>query len=174
MCSSDLWTAENFFCAFARVERSLIRVDADEVTYPAHVFVRHALERAMIRGDLAVADLPGAFNEALEKALGVAPPDDARGCLQDIHWYCGLWGYFPSYVIGSMIAAQLFGAARAAIDGLDARLAAGDVTPLRAWLRTRVHERASLASADQIVRDATGEALDSRHFLSHLRTRYVD
>ena len=96
-----------------RVRRSLIRVDADEVTYPTHVILRYRLEQAMSAGDLAVRDLPGAWAEELRKLLGVAPGTDRDGCLQDIHWYDGAWGYFPTYTLGAMIAAQIVRSRRA-------------------------------------------------------------
>ena len=122
------------------VERGFIRVDADEMTYPAHVILRFRLEQALIKGDLAIADLPAAWNEGFRTLLGLTPPDDARGCLQDIHWYDGAFGYFPSYTLGAMAAAQLMKAARAAEPGLDAALARGDLSPLLGWLRANVHE----------------------------------
>ena len=113
-----------------RVERGFIRVDADEMTYPAHVILRFRLEQAMVAGDLAVADLPGAWNEGFAALLGMPPPDDARGCLQDIHWYDGAFGYFPSYTLGAMAAAQLMAAARRDVAGIDAAL--GPRRPLAA------------------------------------------
>ena len=121
------------------MERGFIRVDADEMTYPAHVILRFRLERALIEGRLEVADLPAAWNEAFTALLGVTPPDDARGCLQDIHWHDGAFGYFPSYTLGAMAAAQLMKAARLATPGLDDALAEGDFAPLLGWLRRNVH-----------------------------------
>ena len=105
------WSAENLRRLYRRVVRSLIRVDADEVTYPAHVILRYRLERALIGGGLSLDDLPEAWAEGLEDLLGIRPPDDASGCLQDIHWYSGTWGYFPTYALGALAAAQLFGTA---------------------------------------------------------------
>ena len=99
------WEADALYRRQIRVRRGVIRVDADEVTYPAHVILRYRLEKAMIAGDLAPADLPGAWAEGLRDSLGVAPPDDREGCLQDIHWYDGVWGYFPTYTLGALIAA---------------------------------------------------------------------
>ncbi len=108
------WEPDNLARLYRRVSRSLIRVEADEVSYPAHVILRYKLERAMLAGELAVAELPGAWAEEMERLLGIAPPDDRRGCLQDIHWYDGAWGYFPTYTLGAMTAAQLFDAAQRA------------------------------------------------------------
>jgi carboxypeptidase Taq len=157
-----------------RVSRGFIRVDADEITYPAHVILRFRLERAMIQGALEVADLPGAWNEGMARMLGITPPDDARGCLQDIHWHDGAFGYFPSYTLGAMAAAQLMKAARAAEPGLDAALAEGDMAPLLAWLRANVHGKGSLLGFQDLLRAATGRPLDPRDFMDHLRARYLD
>ena len=123
----------------SRVAPDPIRVDADEVTYPAHVLLRTRLEKAMIAGDLAIGDLPAAWNEGMGRLLGVVPADDGEGCLQDIHWFDGAWGYFPTYTLGAMTAAQLFEAACKADPGIRPGLARGDFVPLLAWLRENVH-----------------------------------
>ncbi len=156
-----------------RVSRGFIRVDADELTYPAHVILRFRLERAMIEGDLAVADLPGAWAEGFTRLLGLAPPDDARGCLQDIHWHDGAFGYFPSYTLGAMAAAQLMGAARRALPDMDAALAVGDMAPLLGWLRANVHGHGSRLGFQDLLRAATGKPLDPEDFMAHLRGRYL-
>ncbi len=157
-----------------RVERSFIRVDADEMTYPAHVILRFRLERALIADELQVADLPGAWNDGLKALLGIVPPDDARGCLQDIHWYDGLFGYFPSYSLGAMAAAQLMAAARDAVPGLDAALGRGELALLVGWLRERVHAQASLLGFNALLRTATGRPLDPAAFEAHLAARYLE
>lgn len=164
---------ENLGRLWRRVQRSLIRVDADELTYPAHVILRFRLERAMIAGDLAVADLPGAWNDGLQALLGVTPPDDARGCLQDIHWYDGAFGYFPSYTLGAMSAAQLMQAARDVIPDLDNAFARGDLSPLLGWLRTNVHGVGSRLGFNALLQHATGRKLDPVAFQNHLRRRYL-
>ncbi len=120
------YEAANLARLWRRVERGFIRVDADEMTYPAHVILRFRLEQAMVAGKLAVADLPGAWNEGFAALLGMPPPDDARGCLQDIHWYDGAFGYFPSYTLGAMAAAQLMATARREVPGIDAALGRGE------------------------------------------------
>jgi carboxypeptidase Taq len=155
------------------VERSFIRVEADEMTYPAHVLLRFRLEQALLSGDLAVADLPGAWNEGFRSLLGITPPDDARGCLQDIHWYDGAIGYFPSYTLGAMAAAQLMAAARRAVPGLDEALGRGDFSPLTGWTRVNVHEKGARLGFNQLLREATGEALNPGHFEAHLTARYL-
>jgi len=155
------------------VERSFIRVEADEMTYPAHVLLRFRLEQALLSGDLAVADLPGAWNDGFRALLGLTPPDDTRGCLQDIHWYCGLIGYFPSYTLGAMAAAQLMAAARRAVPEMDAHLAQGNLAPLTAWTGANVHAKGALRGFNDILREATGEALNPAHFEAHLTARYL-
>ena len=164
---------ENLGRLWRRVERSFIRVDADEMTFPAHVILRFRLEQALISGDLAVADLPGAWNDGLRALLGIVPPDDARGCLQDIHWYDGAFGYFPSYTLGAMAAAQLMTAARRAVPELDAALGRGDMAPLLGWLRTNVHAVGSRLGFNDLLRAATGKPLDPADFQAHLMQRYL-
>jgi carboxypeptidase Taq len=167
------WEADALYRRQIRVARSLIRVDADEVTYPAHVILRYRLERAMIAGDLAPADLPGAWAEGLRGLLGIVPADDRQGCLQDIHWYDGVWGYFPTYTLGALIAAQLFEAARAAIPDVLEAIARGEFASLLGWLRERVHSQGSLLSTAELVETATGWPLGTASFERHLRNRYL-
>ncbi len=155
------------------VERGFIRVDADEMTYPAHVILRFRLEQALIAGDLAVADLPGAWNDGLQALLGLTPPNDARGCLQDIHWYDGAFGYVPSSTLGAMAAAQLMSAARRDVPGLDAALGQGDHSKLLDWLRAKVHGMGSLLGFNDLLRAATGKPLDPPDFEAHLTARYL-
>ncbi len=156
-----------------RIERGFIRVDADEMTYPAHVILRFRLEQALIAGDLKVADLPGAWAEGLQALLGIVPPDDARGCLQDIHWYDGLFGYFPCYTLGAMAAAQLMAKARQDEPGLDDALAQGRLAPLIGWLSEHVHAQGSRLEFDALIEAATGRALDPAAFEAHLTARYL-
>jgi carboxypeptidase Taq len=167
------WSVDNLTRLYRRVEPGLIRVDADEVTYPSHVILRYGLERAMIAGDLQVRDLPGAWNDAMQKMLGITPPDDRDGCLQDIHWPGGDFGYFPTYTLGAMAAAQLFDAATRADGDVLPGLAKGDFAPLMAWLKTSVHEVGSLKSTTDIMTAATGKALDVATYKAHLQERYL-
>jgi carboxypeptidase Taq len=143
------------------------------MTYPAHVILRFRLEQALVSGDLAVADLPGAWNDGFSALLGLTPPDDARGCLQDIHWYDGAVGYFPSYTLGAMAAAQLMATARRSIPTLDAALGNGDLSPLVGWLRAKVHSMGSLLGFNDLLRAATGKPLDPADFQAHLTARYL-
>jgi carboxypeptidase Taq len=171
--AADPYRVENLGQLWRRVERGFIRVDADEMTYPAHVILRFRLERAMIAGDLAVADLPGAWNDGLQAVLGIVPPDDRLGCLQDIHWYDGAFGYFPSYTLGAMAAAQLMAAAREQVTGLDQAFGRGDLGPLLGWLRMHVHGVGSRLGLNEILAGATGRGLDPTAFQAHLRARYL-
>jgi carboxypeptidase Taq len=167
------WRADNLLGLATRVEPGFIRVDADEVTYPAHVILRTRLEQTLLAGDLALAELPGAWNDGMRELLGIVPPDDRLGCLQDIHWYDGAWGYFPTYTLGAMTAAQLFAAALAAVSEIPEALGRGDFAPLMAWLRENVHAKGSLLTAEELVQEATGKPLDPEVFKDHLRARYL-
>ena len=167
------WSADNLYRLNTQVERSLVRVDADEVTYPGHVILRYRLERALLSGDLPLEDLPRAWHEAMRALIGVAPPDDRLGCLQDIHWYDGAFGYFPTYTLGAMTAAQLFDAAKRADPAIEPGIAGGDFAPLLAWLRANVHGTASRYSTAETILRATGKPLDPAIFERHLRRRYV-
>jgi carboxypeptidase Taq len=169
----SVWEADGLIRHYHWVERGLIRVDADEVTYPAHVILRYRLEQALLSGDLPLADLPAAWNAEMEKLLGVRPPDDTDGCLQDIHWYDGAWGYFPTYTLGAMTAAQLHDAAVQACPEIPEALARGDFAPLLGWLRAAVHEKGSLLTGDELLTQATGRPLDPEVFKAHLAARYL-
>jgi carboxypeptidase Taq len=168
------WEAEALHRRQIRVQRGVIRVDADEVTYPAHVILRYRLERAMIAGDLRPADLPGAWAEGLYALLGVMPTNDREGCLQDIHWYDGAWGYFPTYTLGALIAAQLFETARRDVPDLTEAIGLGEFAPLLGWLRERVHSKGSLLPTSELVEEATGRPLGAASFERHLRDRYLE
>lgn len=165
--------AGNLALLWRRVHRGLIRVDADEVTYPAHVILRFRLEQALIGGDLSLDDLPAAWNDGIKSLLGITPPNDAKGCLQDIHWYDGSFGYFPSYTLGAMAAAQLMAAARREVAELDEALATGSMDPLQAWLHHKLHQFGSRYGFNALMRHATGSALSADAFEAHLRARYL-
>ena len=167
------YQVENLGRLWRHVERGLIRVDADEMTYPAHVIMRFRLENAMVSGNLAVSDLPGAWNGAIKDLLGITPPDDAVGCLQDIHWYDGAFGYFPCYTLGAMAAAQLMAVAMRQTQGMKTAMGLGDLSPLTNWLRTNVHALGSVMGFNELLREATGKTLDPTDFQAHLRARYL-
>lgn len=148
------------------------RVRADEVTYNLHIFVRFRLERALLSGELSVSDLPGAWNDAYASIVGVRPTTDADGCLQDGHWAAGLIGYFPTYTLGNMIAAQLFTTARARIADLEEGLGRGDLAPLREFLRVGVHAKGQAFDAEALVRDLCDAPLGPDALLRTLRDKY--
>jgi carboxypeptidase Taq len=168
------WEAGNLYRHAIEVKPGFIRVDADEVTYPAHILVRYELEKALIAGEMKLADLPEAFNAGIKELLGLDVREDRLGCLQDIHWPGGAWGYFPTYTLGAMIAAQLFDAARRADDDVVPGIARGDFTPLLRWLRQNVHGVGSRLETNEILMAATGRKLDASIYQRHLRARYLD
>jgi carboxypeptidase Taq len=168
------WSADNLYRLMSKVEPSLIRMDADEMTYVLHAVIRYDLEKAMIAGDLPVAELPAVYNDAIKRGLGLTVPNDRAGCLQDIHWSAGLWGYFPSYALGAILAAQLFDSAcRARADTL-AALAQGSFAPLREWLQKHVHGKASLLETNELIAAASGRPLQFDAYAEYLRKRYVE
>ncbi|MEE8443712.1 MAG: carboxypeptidase M32 [Alphaproteobacteria bacterium] len=167
------WETDNLYRLYTRVAPDFIRVDADEVTYPAHVILRTRLERALIDGAMEIVDLPAAWNQAMDKLLGVTPPSDREGCLQDIHWFSGSVGYFPTYTMGALAAAQLYAAARRAEPDIPAAISRGDFAPLMGWLGSHVHAKGSLDSADDILTAATGAPLGTAAFKAHLEARYL-
>ncbi len=171
--SGPEWEYENLKNLYHHVEKGFIRVDADEVTYPLHVILRYRLEKAMLAGDLQVKDLPSAWNEGMENLLGVRPDNNRLGCLQDIHWPGGAIGYFPTYTLGALAAAQIYQAADKAIAGLDEKVSKGDFNPLVQWLSENIHQKGSLKSADEILNDATGSSLGVDAFKHHLKSRYL-
>jgi carboxypeptidase Taq len=161
-----------FVRAINRVEPSLIRTEADEVTYGLHIILRFELEAALVSGDLSVRDLPAAWNAKMRELLGVEPPDDASGCLQDVHWSAGLFGYFPSYALGNLYAAQFWSAMKVEMPDLDDRIAAGDLAPLLGWLRSQVHGPGATYRPAELVLRATRSSLDPKHFVAYLNEKY--
>jgi carboxypeptidase Taq len=162
-----------FFFAINDVRPSFIRVDADEATYNLHILLRFELEQALVNGDLKARDVPGAWNERFKLYLGLTPPDDARGCLQDIHWSGGGIGYFPTYTLGNLYAAQFFGQARKDLGDLEGQLSRGEFVPLREWLGTKIHRMGQRYRAADLVVAVTGRPLSPRPLLDHLRSRYA-
>ncbi|MCA8927410.1 MAG: carboxypeptidase M32 [Alphaproteobacteria bacterium] len=169
-----LWDADNLYRWATRVEPGFIRVDADAVTYPLHIILRFRLEQHLVDGSLDPADVPEAWNAEMQRLLGVTPPNLSLGCLQDMHWYDGAFGYFPTYSLGAMAAAQLFQAAEKAEPGLHDALAKGDAGPVVAWMRAHVHAVGCLYEPDELLATATGSPLSVDAFKRHIRTRYLD
>jgi carboxypeptidase Taq len=155
------------------VRPSPIRVAADEVTYNLHIVLRFELEIALIRGDLAVRDLPGAWDEGLERLLGLRPPSDADGVMQDIHWADGLFGYFPTYTLGNLYAAQLEEAFTERHGALEDLVEAGELAPLLEFLRDCVHRHGRRFPTPELMRRATGRELGVDAFIAHLARAYA-
>lgn len=172
--NGEAWSEANLQRIYARVKPDLIRVDADEVTYPAHVMLRYRLEQAMLNDDLPINDLPGAWNDGMQTLLGVDVPDDRNGCMQDIHWPSGAIGYFPTYTLGAMSAAQLFAAAKTQDASILPAISKGNFKPLLKWLRANVHGKGSLLTTDELLREATGKPLTTAAFKAHLKARYLN
>jgi len=166
--TADL-TVDRMWPALHTVTPSLIRVEADEATYNLHIAVRFELERALLRSELEVDDLPAAWNAAYRELLGIESPNDADGVLQDIHWSMGAFGYFPTYTLGTLTAAQLFASAQETMPDLDEQIASGDFSQLLRWLRDNIHSHAGRYDADELVQKATGKALDTKPFLDYLQ-----
>ncbi len=162
---------EQFVFAVNDVRPSLIRTEADEVTYNLHIMLRFELEQDLLTGDLAVDDLPAAWNAKMKEHLGLTPPDDAQGCLQDVHWSHGAIGYFPTYALGNLYAAQFFERAGADLGDLDAMFARGEFRPLLEWLRRNIHRHGRRYAARQLAQRVTGEDLTAQPLLRHLNRR---
>jgi carboxypeptidase Taq len=168
------WNSDNLYGYYTRVQKGLIRVDADEVTYPMHIILRFELEKALISGDLDMVDMPECWDSGMKEYLGMSTTGNYMdGCLQDVHWMEGMFGYFPTYSLGALTAAQLFAAAREQISGLVNSIGQGDFVPLLEWLRKNVHSQGSLLDSDALLLKATGSKLDPRYFREHLESRYA-
>ncbi|MCS7167784.1 MAG: carboxypeptidase M32 [Gemmatales bacterium] len=166
-------TLDEFVFAINEVRPSLIRVEADEATYNLHILIRFELEQALVTGDLVPADLPGVWNERYRQYLNLSPPDDAQGCLQDIHWSAGLFGYFPTYTLGNLYAAQFMEKARQDLPQLDEQMRRGKFLELRDWLRENIHRHGQRYRAAELCRKVTGKTLSPEPFLSYLRNKYA-
>ncbi len=162
-------TLDEFYFAVNDVRPSLIRVEADEATYNLHILIRFELEQALLAEDLPVADLPTAWREKYREYLGITPTNDADGALQDIHWSAGLVGYFPTYSLGNLYAAQFFAAADRELGGLDRQFAAGQFGELRQWLVEKIHSQGQRYWAADLVERVTGKALSHQPLIDHLR-----
>ncbi len=165
-------TLESFYRAINDVRPSWIRVEADEVTYNLHIMLRFDLERPLISGDLAPADVPGVWNETFQRYFGMTPTDDSLGCLQDVHWSAGLIGYFPTYSLGNMYAAQFFDQAKKDIPELETQFGRGEFKALKEWLNRNIHERGLEYRANKLVEIVTGRPLSAEPLLKHLRSRF--
>jgi carboxypeptidase Taq len=172
--SGPEWDEANLYRHLIRVRRSTIRMDADELTYPVHIMLRYELEKKILEGSLPVADLPEAWNANLEQRLNIRPTNDVDGCLQDIHWAVGHFGYFPSYVLGAVIAGQLNEAMRAAHPSLDEEIATGQFGGVMNWLRDNVHGVGARLPVQELIKQATGKPLTAAAYLRYLEAKYLE
>ena len=165
---------DEFLHSINEVCPSFIRVEADEATYTLHIILRFEIEQALISGDLSCSDVPGAWNEKFKKLLGLDIPDDASGCLQDVHWSLGSIGYFPTYALGNLYAAQFYHQAKKETPDLEQCIAEGDCSGLLAWIRTRIHSQGMRYSAKDLVKQVTGESLSHDYLISYLSHKYTE
>ncbi len=168
------WSEDNLYRQLIRVRRGLVRMDADELTYPVHIMLRYELERRILDGTLPVAELPEAWNAILDQRLGLRAGNDTEGCLQDIHWAVGHFGYFPSYALGAVIAGQLNEALRAARPSLDEEIAAGQFGGVLDWLRDNVHGIGARLPVKDLIKEATAKPLSAAPYLRYLETKYLE
>ncbi len=166
--------AEKMYRAVNKVQPSLIRVEADEVTYSLHVMLRFEVENLLLENKLKVSELPAWWDEAMSSYLGITPPDVAQGALQDVHWSMGLYGYFPTYSLGTILSAQLFDQARAQLGDLDEQFARGEFTPLREWLTANIYQHGRKYTLNEIALRVTGEPLQTRSYISYLKKKYSE
>jgi carboxypeptidase Taq len=164
--AKDLYVAANV------VSPSLIRVEADEVTYNLHIMLRFEIEAGLIDGSIAVADLPRLWNDAMKRTLGVVPPNDALGVLQDVHWSQGMFGYFPSYMLGNLYAAQMLATIRRELPNLDSTIQKGDLKPLLNWLRENVHQYGGMYEPQDLMKRITGEELNPAYFVRYVKEKF--
>lgn len=167
------YSYDNVLKHYHKIQRNLIRVDADQIVYPLHVILRYEVERALLDGQLRADDLPEFWNTRMSALIGITPANDSEGCLQDVHWSHGLFGYFPTYTIGAAIAAQLWETATAADESILLGLETGDFRPYFNWVRPHVHEKASSLPLQAIIEQATGSPLSAEPLLRHLTQRYL-
>ena len=165
---------DDMYAAFNWVAPSYIRVEADEATYNLHIMLRFELERAIVSGDLKVADIPGEWNSRFEKYLGIKVTDDAKGCLQDVHWSDGGIGYFPTYALGNMLAAQFYRQAEKDLPNLAVDFARGSFKRLLEWLSVNIHQQGARYLAVDLCKKVTGEPLSHKPLLDYLYGKYED
>jgi carboxypeptidase Taq len=163
---------ETFYKGINKVAPSLIRVEADEATYNLHIMLRLELEIALMEGKLAVSDLPGAWNDRMKDYLGVVPPNDAEGVLQDVHWSAGILGYFPTYALGNLVSNQLWEKINQDIPGLSAQIQAGNFAELLAWLRENVHRYGSKFKPQYLVKKIVGKTISPEPYLKYLNNKF--
>ncbi|WP_070971298.1 carboxypeptidase M32 [Vibrio sonorensis] len=168
-----IFETSNFQKLYTRVKKDFIRVDADELTYPAHVILRYEIERDLINGNIRHTDVPELWDNKMQAYLGLSTKGNyTNGCMQDIHWTDGAFGYFPSYTLGAMYAAQFMAAMKKTVD-VESAIRSQDLTPIFTWLSDHIWSKGSLLTTDELVKQATGETLNASFFKDHLRSRYL-
>ncbi|MEP7255541.1 MAG: carboxypeptidase M32 [Ferruginibacter sp.] len=167
-------TADQFYKGINKVQPSLIRTEADELTYHFHVMIRYEIEKMLIEGSIQTKDIPAYWNEHYQKYLGIIVPDDKRGCLQDVHWSHGSFGYFATYSLGSLYAAQLYAAAKSQNTALEKEIAAGNNRDLWQWLKQHIYRHGRYYTSEELCRNATGEVLNSNYFIDYANKKYAD
>ncbi|MFP4364470.1 MAG: carboxypeptidase M32 [Spirochaetia bacterium] len=165
-------SGEDFYLAVNKVAPSLIRIEADEVTYSLHVILRFNLEVQLISGDLTVQDLPEAWNNEMEKLLGVRPKNDSEGVLQDIHWSMGAFGYFPTYALGNLYGAQFFDTMKKQIPNVSELIRSGELQTILGWLRENIHQYGASKTPVELISDITGKPLDASFFMNYLKDKF--
>ena len=165
-------TSERFYEAVNVSQPSLIRVEADEVTYPMHVILRYELEKGLFDGSIQVEDLPEMWNAKMVEYLGVKPATDTLGVMQDTHWSGGAFGYLPSYTLGAIYASQFYQALLQAKPDIERQVETGNLAPVKDWLGTQIHQQGRLLSVHALVKRVTGEGLNPEHFLDYLKNKY--
>lgn len=168
----DQVSIEEFYHAINESKPSFIRIEADELTYPLHVIIRYEIEKGLFNGDLKVKDLPKVWNRLYEEYLGVTPENDAKGVLQDVHWAGGSFGYFPSYALGYMYAAQLHNKMLEDLPNFDQLLEEGNLLPIKEWLTEKVHQYGKLKKPLEILTEVTGEGLNAKYLIDYLKEKY--
>ena len=163
---------DDFFFAINDVRPSLIRVEADEVTYNLHILLRFEMEHALINGDMQAKDAPAAWNEKFQKYFGLTPPDDANGCMQDVHWSAGYFGYFPTYTLGNLYSAQFFNKAKADIPGLEDQFEIGNFGELKKWLEKNIYVNGRKYRAEKLVEVVTGDKLSHEPLMKYLKNKF--
>lgn len=163
---------EEFYRIINKVTPSLVRTEADEVTYSLHVIIRYEIEKLMVSGAVSVDELPALWNQKYEEYLGITPPNDSEGLMQDVHWSEALIGYFPSYALGNLYGAQFYHQMKKDIPNVTEQIEAGDLTEIFNWLKTNVHEQGNLYTPAELVERVTGEPLNPQYFLDYLNEKY--
>ena len=167
-------SVEDFYKAINKVEPSMIRVEADEATYNLHIMLRLELEIALMEGDLAVKDLPEAWNNGMQDYLGITPQNDAEGVLQDVHWSNGMFGYFSTYALGNLIAGQLWECVQKDIPNLSDQIQSGEFEELTAWMRDKIHRHGAKFQPQELVMRVTGSKIDPNPYLRYLNEKYTE